>query len=401
MNIPQPAKTHKTMNMTRLIVAGFLALSLAACGSKTTKTDFFGAEEKAIKPKVNTITKVKRHWRLSLGDKIRPGDAILSPALLGNHIYAASIKGRVEKIVASTGKRVWRAKLSKQKITAGVGVGSGLVLVGTDDGIVHALNQDDGSTAWEVQLDSEILASPVVDKNVIVARSGDGKVYGLNTFDGEILWTISRQLPRLTLRGDSRPVITQGVVFAGFSDGNMAAVQASNGRALWDFPISFARGTNEIDRLSDVDTDPLLVGEHLYITSYQEVTHALNIKQQKIDWSAEISSFNSMAYDAANLYISDRYGVIHQLNRKTGEKTWSQSQLKNFTTGAPASVGPNVLVSDGDGGLYVIRKSDGALIGKHGLGAKAIIGQPVVDEDRMYFIDASGSLQSISVAEKG
>ena len=373
-----------------------IVLLLSAC-SKSTKTDFFGVEEKAVKPKVSTSVDVKRNWRISLGDKIGLGDAVISPALFGQHIYAASVKGRVEKVLSQTGARVWRTKLDKVTISAGVGVGSGLVLVGSDSGAIIALNQEDGTVAWEAQLDSEVLASPVVGSDIVVARSVDGKVYGLDTYDGSVLWTISRQLPRLTLRGDSRPVITQGVVFAGFSDGNMAAVEARTGRALWDFPISFARGSNEIDRLADVDTDPLLVGEHLYVTSYRAVTHALNIQSKRIDWSAEVSSFSPMAYDAANLYISDREGVIHQLDRSNGNINWSQNGLRLFTTSAPISIGAYILVSEGDGGLYVLQKSDGQLVGKHKLGAKTIVGQPVYDEDRVIFIDSDGALQSMSI----
>ncbi len=386
------------MKIIRLIVVGSMLVTLAACG-KTTKTDFFGEDEKAVKPKVSSITKFKRHWRVNLGQKISRGDAVLSPALFGTDIYAASVKGKVERISASDGNRIWQTKLPKERITAGVGVGSGLVLVGTDNGVVHALKQSDGSIAWDTQLDSEILASPVVGNDVVIARSGDGKVYGLDTFDGEVLWTISRQPPKLSLRGESRPAITQGVVFTGFSDGNMAALEAKTGRALWDFPISFARGTNEIDRLADVDTDPLLVGEYLYVTSYRDVTHALNIKTQSIDWSAEVSSFNSMSYDAASLYISDRNGVVHQLDRRTGAINWSQNGLRLHSTSAPISVGAYVVVSEGDGGLYVLRKSDGALIGKHSLGASTIVGQPVVDEGRIYILDSSGTLQSFSVSE--
>lgn len=388
------------MKTLRILLTGCLMLLLLAACGKTTKTDFFGEEEKAQKPKVTTLSKLKRHWRVNLGDDIGRGDAVLSPALFGDHLYVASVKGKVDKIVASTGKRVWRSKLDKENITAGVGVGSGLVLVGTDNGAVHAFSQADGSLSWKAQLDSEILASPVVGGDVVVARSGDGKVYGLDTFDGSVLWTISRQLPRLTLRGESRPVITQGVVFTGFPDGNMAALEAKTGRALWDFPISFARGTNEIDRLADIDTDPLLVGNYLYVTSYRAITHALNIQTQRIDWSAEVSSFNPMAFDAANLYISDREGVIHQLDRRDGSKNWSQDGLRLFSTSAPVSVGPYILVGEGDGGLYVLRKSDGALIGKHKLGASSIVGQPVVDEDKVYFLDSSGSVQSISISEE-
>lgn len=381
----------------RLLLVGILAALLSACGGKTKNTDFFGVEEKAKKPKIETITKIKRNWRVDLGKEIRNGDAVISPAVLGDYVYAASPAGRVEKLDIATGKRVWRAKLKDTTISAGVGVGNGLVLVGTSEGKVFALNQEDGSVDWSVQLDSEVLASPVAGGSVIVARSADGKVYGIASFDGSRKWTISRQLPKLTLRGDSRPVVTQGVVFAGFSDGYMAALEAETGRALWDFPISFPRGTNEIDRLADIDTDPLLVGEYLYISSYQKVTHALNIAAQKLDWSVDISSFNPLAYDAAFLYISDRDGVVHQVDRTSGEKQWSQQGLRLFNVSAPASVGPYVVVNEGDGGLYVIQKSDGRIVGKHRLGAERIVGEPTVEGNTLVFLDSDGAIQSITI----
>ncbi len=389
------------MKNSSLILLIATSVVLAACGSKAKKTDFFGDDPKPRKPKVETTTKADKNWRISLGKKIQTGDAILSPVLFGDDIYAASANGKVYKVSSTTGKKVWQAKLSKEVISAGVGVGGGLVLVGTDQGIVYAFNQDDGRIAWEASLKSEILASPVIDNGVVVARTGDGKVFGLSSYDGSVKWTISRQLPKLTLRGDSRPVVTQGVVFIGFSDGNMAALNAENGSALWDFPISFPRGTNEIDRLSDVDTNPLLVGEFLYISSYLDVTHALDIRNQRIAWSTDVSSFHSLAYDAAYLYITDKLGVVHQLDRTNGQKGWSQEGLQHFSVSAPISVGAYILVSEGEGRLYVIRKTDGAIVGTHSLGAKTIIGEPIVDSDIVYFLDSSGSLQSISIVNKG
>ena len=389
------------MKNSTLITLLCVSLMLAACGGKSKKTDFFGEDPKPSKPKIQSITKVVNNWRIGLGKKIQTGDAILSPVLFGEDIYAASANGQVYKVSSTSGKQVWRTKLPKQVISAGVGVGGGLVLVGTDQGLVYAFHQESGSIAWQAPLSSEILASPVIDNGVVVARTGDGKVFGLSSYDGSVKWTISRQLPKLTLRGDSRPVLTQGVAFIGFSDGNMTALKAENGSALWDFPISFPRGTNEIDRLADVDTNPLLVGDFLYISSYQEVTHALDIRNQRIAWSSDVSSIHSLAYDAAYLYVTDKLGVVHQLDRTNGKKSWSQTALQHFAVSTPISVGPFVLVSEGDGGLYVLRKTDGAIVGKHRLGAKTIIGEPIVDSDIVYFLDSDGSLQSISIVNKG
>ena len=381
-------------------LACLLSLTVAGCGGGSKKSDFFDEEEKPSRPKVKTLTKLDRNWGVNVGSKVSPGDAILSPAILGDNVYAASANGKVIKVGLSDGKRVWKKTFKKEKITAGVGVGSGLALVATDQGVVYALKQEDGTVAWQTQLSSEILASPVIDKNIVVARTGDGKVYGLSSFDGTIEWTISRRLPSLTLRGESKPLLEQGVAFVGFSDGTLSALDASNGRALWDFPISFSRGTNELEGLSDVDTTPLLVGGSIYVSSFQDVTHALDVAKQSISWTVDVSSIHSLAYDAAFLYISDRRGVVHQVDRRTGEKVWSQDGLKLYSVSAPISVGPYIAVADGRGDLYIINKSDGSFAGRHNLGAKTIIGDSIVDSDAIIYIDSSGNLKSLGIVAR-
>ena len=392
--------TKKISFLIRSSLLLSVALIVAACGPRGSDSDFFKEEVAPKKPKVTNQTTMARNWRVNLGDKIDTGDAILSPALLGDFVYAASTNGTVEKIAVETGKSAWERRFKKETITAGVSVGGGLVLLATDQGRVYALNQSDGNISWQASLSSEILASPVIDGDVVVARTGDGKVYGLSSFNGDIQWTISRQLPRLTLRGESRPLMVGGAVFTGFADGTLAAVEAKSGRALWDFPISFPRGTSEIDRLADVDTDPLLVGNHIYISSYQEVTHALNIQEQRIDWSVGVSSFNALSYDAAYLYISDKQGVVHQVDRKSGAKVWSQDGLRLRDVSAPISVGPYVVVGDGEDALYVIEKRSGNFVGKHRLGARSFVGEAVVDGDTIYLMDSSGALQSLRISPK-
>ncbi len=388
------------MKILRFTLVMLMLVGLSACGSASKDSGYFEVEEPAKKPSVKNQTKLVNNWRVKLGNKIDEGDAILSPALSGAYIYAAATNGRIVKIDVNTGKRVWRTELEDVAISAGVSVGSGLVLAGTDQGLVYALNVEDGSINWTAQLSTEILASPVIGDDIVVARSSDGRVYGIDPYQGEIIWTISRELPPLTLRGESKPLIVQGVVIAGFPDGTLAAIEAINGRALWDFPISFPSGNNEIDRLADIDTTPLLVGNYVYITSYQEVTHALNIVEQRIEWSADVSSTYSFSYDAAHLYVSDNKGVVHQLDRSTGENMWSQEGLRLRNISAPISIGPYVIVGDGGGSLYVMNKVDGSYVGKHNLGATTVIGEPIVDGDIIYFMESDGELHSISIVPK-
>ena len=387
-------------NKISLFLIVVLSLALAACGSSSKKTDFFGEDEKAKRPKVSTTTKLSRNWRINLGKSFSRNDAQLKPAVSGDNVYSASINGKVYKISLESGKRIWDVKFKKTSITGGVSAGEGLVLAGTNQGRLLALKQEDGSVAWEAKLATAILSSPVIENDIVIARTIDEKVYGVSAFDGEILWTISRSSPSLTLRGESQPLLIQGIAFVGFSDGTLAALDAKTGRALWDFPISFPRGTNELENLSDVDTTPLLVGGSIYVSSTQDITHALDIQKQNLTWSEEVSSTHALAFDTAYLYVSDREGVIHQLDRSSGEKVWSQEGLRLFSTSAPISAGSFVVVGDGDGNLYVLNKSDGSFAGRHSLGAKSIVGDPLVDSESIIFVDSSGSLQSLRITAK-
>jgi len=92
--------------------------------------------------------------------------------------------------------------------------------------------------------------------------------------------------------------------------------------------------------------------------------------------------------------------LIRQLDRSTGEKIWSQEGLRLFSTSAPISSGSFVVVGDGDGNLYTINKEDGSFAGRHSLGAKSIVGDPLVEDGSIIFVDSSGSLQSLRINAK-
>ena len=375
-----------------------ITLSLTACGS------FGGSSKKsdipeiraAEKPKVDNRTKVSRNWSRNLGKKIDENAITISPQLYGDKLYAASANGLVHSFVASDGKQVWRTKI-KEQITAGVGVGSGMVAVGTSEGKVHTFSSDNGQELWTQQMSSEVLASPVISGQYVLVRTGDGKLAALSTYDGSQVWSISRKLPKLSLRGDSPPLVMDNVVLAGFPDGFMVAVDLQTGRALWNLPVAFAKGRSEIERLSDIDSTPLLVGNNIYVTSYQDVTRSLDMEKQKMSWRADVSSYHPLAYDESNLYITNKEGLVSQINRFDGTIVWTQDALKLRGVSAPASIGPYVAVSDSDGELYLLDKVDGSLAGRHKLGAKSIVGQPIVQGQTMFFIDTSGSLKSINV----
>ena len=63
-------------NKTNLLIIVVMSLLLAACSSKTKKTDFFEEAEKPKRPKVTTVTKLDRNWRVNLGKSTSREEAV-------------------------------------------------------------------------------------------------------------------------------------------------------------------------------------------------------------------------------------------------------------------------------------------------------------------------------------
>jgi len=99
--------------------------------------------------------KFNQRWHESFGDS---GENPLQPALTADAVYGVSGKGTLTRLDRATGRQVWRVE-SKMPVSAGVGSGEGLVLIGSDKGEVQAFGED-GKLRWKHIVSSEVLRSP-------------------------------------------------------------------------------------------------------------------------------------------------------------------------------------------------------------------------------------------------
>ena len=159
----------------------------------------------------------------------------LRPALVDDTLFVADAYGLVEARALSDGELRWRARIgvpdgnwaSKKLnllardndngsfVTGGVGADAYTVLLGTRDGVVHALRADDGEPLWTAQLSSEILSPPAVNRDLVLVLTSDGRLTALNRSDGTRLWSYDTQVPVLTLRGGSAPILSGGFALGG------------------------------------------------------------------------------------------------------------------------------------------------------------------------------------------
>ena len=245
-----------------IIIASFY---LAGCTAVESVTDWVGGggdEDNTQAPTpltdINTRAEILELWERDVGKGSDDQYLKLSPAISDDKIFVADNNGEIKAIEATSGKVIWNRDIDK-KISGGPGANNGLVLAGTSEGDVIAVNSETGDILWQAKVSSEILAAPQTDNNIVVVRTIDGKIFGLSATDGAKLWIYDRTVPALTLRGTSAPVIAEGLVIAGFDGGRMAAIELETGRLIWETRIAIGSGRSELERMVDIDAEPLVI----------------------------------------------------------------------------------------------------------------------------------------------
>ena len=148
------------------------------------------APEMAPLPVLTQTIKVNTLWQANMGNSQQ---AIFSPAIAGDSVYAAAYDGTITRLDAASGKQLWRISAGEH-LTGGVGAGAGMVVVGSGKGDVLAFDSS-GTALWKTQVSSEVLAAPQVAQGVVVVRSADGRIFGLDAKDGKRKWYYQRSTP--------------------------------------------------------------------------------------------------------------------------------------------------------------------------------------------------------------
>lgn len=344
-----------------------VALLLGACTSiSNLKNDLsermFGrelAEPPAELVEFKPTIKTKIVWSTRLGESTLYD---FKPAVDNGAVYAASAGGEIARIDAISGKQVWRINAG-EKLSAGVGLGSNLVLVGTPQGYVIAFDQA-GKVLWKAKVSSEVLSTPKEADGIVVVRAGDSRIFGLNAADGSRKWTLDRSTPALALRSSAGIVIDKGVIYAGFAGGKLIAVRVEDGGVLWEATVAQPKGTTEIERIADITSVPVVDGPLVYAAAYQGRVVAIDRASGRIVWNRDISSFTGLGVENARVYVSQATGSVYALDYSTGKTFWRQEDLVNRRLSAPLPLDEKVAVGDVEGYVHVLSREDGSFIGR-------------------------------------
>lgn len=391
------------MQLRKLLVPGLISLTLLSGCS------LFSGEEDVVKksplPTVENQFEPEKAWSTSVGNGIGDFYSNLHPAWQDSNVYAADRRGTVKALNADDGKEIWSVDLSEKtgflsrnrsaQLSGGVTVSGAHVYIGSERAQVYALNTSDGSIAWQSKAAGEVLSRPVVSDGLVLVHTSNGQLQAMNEADGAVAWTVNLDMPALSLRGESAPAVAFGAAIVGGDNGRVSAVLMKQGQLIWQQRISQATGATEIDRLSDVDTTPVIVNGVVYALAYNGNMTALDLRSGQIMWKRELGSVNDFIVDANRIFLVDQSDRVIALNAEGGVTLWTQSDLlhRNLTT--PALYNGYLVVGDSEGYMHWINTDDGRFVAQQKVDGSGFQTEPVVASDKLLIQAKDGTLYSI------
>jgi outer membrane protein assembly factor BamB len=378
--------------MPRLLIAALLVVFLSGCS-------MFGAKDNADPPAelvdFEASLKIESLWDVSVADS---DEQFLSirPAVRYGKLYLADPEGQVLALDAETGEVIWRRE-TDAPVSGGPGVVGGMVLVGTQEAEVIALDEASGEERWRRRVGSEVLSAPAGESGTLVVNSTDGRVLGMNLATGDTRWSFDRTVPVLTLRGDSSPLVDDARAFIGFANGKLVCLGLSAGNLLWEATVATPRGRTELERVIDIDADPVLADEVIYAGSFQGGLAAVSANSGVVLWNREISTYAGLDADWRDVFVTDADDHIWALDATNGATLWQQKALHARRLSAPAIVGDYLVVGDLDGYLHWLAKEDGRMLARVRPGGDGIRVKPLVVNGVVYVFDDDGSLTALRV----
>lgn len=363
-------------------------LLLMGCNSIEHRSE---AVPKQPLPKLSQTKNPELLWTRAFGRGDIKNDVKLRLAVTNDSVINADGEGNLFAVDRQTGNLKWRVQ-TKSALSAGPTVLQQTILLGTREGTVCAYHLEDGRFLWQTPLTGEVLAAPKGHHNTVYVKTQDGQVSALNLADGKVIWRYGLHLPPVVLRHSSSPVVTPEHVLVGFPNGRLIAIHRSNGAINWEKDIALPKGRSDIQRMTDISADPLVVNHTVYAVSYQGRLVALSEKEGNSLWEQDMSSYSGLEFNARKLFVADAKGNLFAIDNKNGQILWKQSVLQGRRLSKPVCFQDSIVVGDEEGHLHWLSMADGRYLNRMLIDSKGIEAPPVYQDNKLYVLGRGGKI---------
>ncbi len=370
----------------------------AAMGSETARID----KTRAIGPTEHLPTgdtTVQLHGTTAVDTRVIPGERERTPA------GAATSR---------SGPRIEPAWIfeTEDEIRGNLRYVKGLVLVGSYDHNVYALDARTGEMRWKFATEGGVVSQPASDGRFVYFGSQDGRVYALRLSDATQMWVADTQSPV-----HSSAALHEQLLIIGSDDGHLYAFRARTGSVLWRFPagapvrssptvaggyIYFGTEDGDFFCLTLAGKEkwrvaarraiamrPYVADGIVYFTSLDGHLYAVDVETGWVlrKYRFGRGSLSSPVVADGMVYVGAATGKFYAFQARRLKLVW-EFETEHQVAGGGLPAGEAIYFGATDKYVYSLRRRDGTLRWKFATGGP-ITGTPVADaEGKLLFIGA-------------
>jgi outer membrane protein assembly factor BamB len=361
--------------MKRLIAMALAAL-LAACSSDKPKP----TPLEAITPQIA--------GRLAWSAKIDGA----APGLIVNsregEFTVAAADGTVLALQADTGREIWRGNAGA-RVSAGVGSDGRYAAVVTRDNEVVVLER--GAVKWRARLGSRVSTAPLVAGERVFVMGVDRVVSAFDVLDGRLLWTLQRPGEPLTLSQPGVVAAFKDTLLVGLGQ-RLTGVDPLRGSVRWEVALANPRGTNEVERLSDLSGPAVRVGDVVCARSFQVGVGCADAQLGTLLWTKSTGGVQAIGGDADLVVGADASDRITAWRANNGDLAWNSENLRYRGLSGPLVVGRTVIFGDAEGQVHFLDRADGKTLLRLPTDGSPVAAVPVRSGNTILVVTRSGGL---------
>lgn len=241
-----------------------------------------------------------------------------------------------------------------------------------------------------------------VEDDALFAADADGRVYALDPATGKTVWAVDTEARLISGPYADGPLVLVGpVVLIGLDSGRLAALQLASGEPLWEAVVALPSGRTELDRLVDVDAEPIAVAGGVFALSYGGQLVLIDPRSGEPRWERAVRSYTGgTVFGTRGLAVSDADGLMWALDAESGAAVWKQDALQYRGLSPPITVRDRIAVTDFEGYVHFLDPADGRIVGRERPLRAPMQAQPVLSGERLYLLDVEGRLVALEIDEQ-
>ncbi len=362
-------------SLLRLTALALIAL-LAACSADKPKPTAL----EAITPQIAG----RLVWSARIDGAV-PG--LIVTAREGEFTVAAA-DGTLLALQADNGREIWRGHAGA-RLAAGVGSDGRFAAVVTRDNEVVVLER--GALKWRARLTSRVSTAPLVAGERVFVMGVDRAVNAYDVLDGRLLWTLQRPGEALTLSQPGVVAAFKDTLLVGQGQ-RLTGVDPLRGAVRWEVALGNPRGTNEVERLSDLTGPALRVGDMVCARSFQSAVGCANAQLATLSWTKNVGGVQAVGGDADLVVGADASDRITAWRANTGDLAWNSESLRYRGLSGPLVVGRTVIFGDAEGQVHFLDRADGKTLLRLPTDGSPVVGVPVRASNTILVVTRNGGL---------